>query len=135
MNRMKQYLPAAALLGVAALTATGLAVAQPQQHAKPMQCFYSNEWSSWKAPNEHVMYVRVSGNRIYQLDFASSCRMMTEPDAHLITKFEGSNSICTPLDIDLKVADTGGIPEPCIVSGLSQLTPDQIAQIPKKDLP
>ena len=81
------------------------------------------------------MYVRVGMHRVFRLDFASSCHSMTWPDVHLVTVFRGSSSVCSPLDIDLKVSDGHGIAEPCIVSGLTELTPDQIAALPKKSLP
>jgi len=139
MAYMNKYLTGAALLGMLALTGSTLAastVANAQPTAKPgQQCFYANDWGNWRAADEHTMYIRVGLRRVFRLDFASSCHTMTWPGVHLITTFRGSSSICSPLDIDLKVADDHGIPEPCIVSGLSELTPDQIAAMPKKDLP
>jgi hypothetical protein len=136
---MNKYLTGAALLGALALTGSTLAgstLASAAPPAKPgTQCFYANEWQGWKAKNEHTMYLRVGMRRVFRLDFASSCQSMTWPDAHLVTVFRGTDSVCSPLDIDLKVSDGHGFAEPCIVSGLSELSPDQIAAIPKKDLP
>jgi hypothetical protein len=129
---MNRYITGAALLGALALTGSTVAVAQPQSH--PNQCFYSNDWGNWKAPDAHTMYIQVSGKRVFRLDFASSCQMMTYPSAHLITVFRGGNSICSPLDIDLKVSD-GGIPESCLVSKMTQLSPAEAAAIPQKDRP
>jgi hypothetical protein len=141
---MNRYLNKA-LVGVAisgALVLTGSALAQPagqpaaQQTGPLKRCFYARDWQGWHAPNEHMMYVRVNMHQIYRVDFASSCQALTWPDAHLITTFRGSDSVCTPLDLDIKVSDSPhGIPEPCIASGLSELTPEEIAAIPKKDLP
>jgi hypothetical protein len=91
---MNRYFTGAALLGVLALTGSGLAVAQPP--AKPaMQCFYAHDWGNWTAPDAHTMYIRVGNRRIYRLEFASSCPMMTEPDVHLITHFRGADSVCS----------------------------------------
>jgi hypothetical protein len=138
MTHMTKYLTGAALLGALALTGSSLAGATlaNAEPAKPAaRCFYANDWESWKAVDGHTMYVRVGIHRVFRLDFASTCQEMTWPDTHLITVFRGSNSVCSPLDIDLKVSDGHGFAEPCIVSGLSELSPDQIAALPKKSLP
>ena len=41
------------------------------------------------------------------------------------------------LDLDIKVSDggPGHMAVPCIASGISELTPEEVAAIPKKDLP
>jgi hypothetical protein len=139
MTHMNKYLTGAAMLGALALTGSTLAgstLASAEPPAKPKsQCFYANDWQSWKASDDHTMYVRVGVRRVFRLDFASSCHSMTWPDVHLITVFRGSNSICSPLDIDLKVSDGHGFAEPCIVSGMSELTPDQISALPKSVVP
>ena len=136
MTHLKRYFTATALLGAVALTGSDLASAQPQSPARhATQCFYSSDWGNWTAADAHTMYLRVRMNQIYRVDFASSCPMITQQGVHLITRFEGSNSICSPIDIDLKVSDGNGIAEPCIVSGLTQLTPDEIAALPKKQVP
>jgi len=115
---------------------TSAALAQPAAPKTAAHCFYAHDWQGWHAPNEHMMYIRVNMHEVYRVDFASSCQALTWPDAHLITTFRGSDSVCTPLDLDIKVSEgIRGIPEPCIASGISQLTPEEVAAIPKKDLP
>ena len=145
MNRyLKRALAGATVCGALALSGsvlTGVALAQPSGPAHgtaPLKrCFFANQWQGWHAPNEHMMYIRVNMHQVYRVDFASSCQALTWPDAHLVTTFRGSDSVCTPLDLDIKVADSSphSIAEPCIASGLSELTPEEIAAIPKKDLP
>jgi len=135
MTPMHRYMTGAALLGALAMTGSSLASAEPSAAAKGSSCFYANDWQSWRAPDNHTMYLRVGLRRVFKLDFASSCQTMTWPDVHLVSVFRGTDSVCSPLDLDLKVADGSGIVEPCIVSGLSELTPDQIAALPKKSLP
>ena len=127
----------AAISGAVALTGSALAQPAGQPTAPLKRCFYARDWQGWHAPNAHMMYLRVDMHHIYRVDFASSCQALTWPDAHLITTFRGSDSVCTPLDLDIKVADSGPghIAEPCIASGLSELTPEEVAAIPKKDLP
>jgi hypothetical protein len=146
MNRnLKRSLAFGAVLGALTLSGSALTGAQAQDGAGPplpeghkvTKCFYANQWEGWKAANDHVMYVRVNMHDVYRIDFASSCHEMTWSDAHLITTFRGSDSVCTPLDLDIKVSDggPGGIPEPCIASGITQLSPEEAAAIPKQFRP
>jgi len=58
-----------------------------------------------------------------------------DPDRFLITKQRGSSWICSPLDLDLQVADHVGFRQPLIAKSLRKLTPQEVAAIPKKDLP
>jgi hypothetical protein len=48
---------------------------------------------------------------------------------------EGSSSICGPLDLQLALSDGHGFYMPLIASSLVKLTPEQIAALPRKDLP
>ena len=68
-------LAAAALLGGAAP-----ALAEGQS------CFFVNQWSGWKAANDHTIYIGVSnGHRIYRLDMAGSCPALNDSTSTLIT--------------------------------------------------
>ena len=125
---------------MAALGALALAVpalADPAPAAKPRtSCFYSNQFENWRASDAKTMYIRVGLRRYYRLDLANSCHDLTWPSAYLITKIRGSNSICSPLDWDLRVAmSPHDIPEPCIVKAMTELTPDEVAAIPRKFKP
>jgi len=143
MNRtLNRILAGAAVCGALALSGSVLTTMASAHPAAPgsaplKRCFFAREWQGWHAPNAHTMYIRVNMHQIYKVDFASNCQELTWPDAHLITTFRGGDSVCSPLDLDIKVSEggPGGFPEPCIASGISELTPDQIAAIPKKDLP
>lgn len=134
---MNRCLTASTLLGALALTGSTLASAQPAAPpaAKAPECFFISEWNNWVAPDEHTMYIRVGVSRVYKLGFAQTCSEMTQPFAHLITQVRGSSSICSPIDIDLKVSEDHGISEPCIVTDMTELTPAQIAALPKNAKP
>ena len=43
----------------------------------------------------------------------------------------GTDVVCRPIDLDLKVAGTIGL-SPCIVKSITKLTPPQIASLPPK---
>ena len=129
-------------LASAAILASAIgASAQPDQseQAKPSagrSCFFVTQFDNWKAQDANTMYVRVNMNRYFRLEMSGSCPALTWPDAHLIMNIRGSNTICSPLDWDLKVS-TGihDIPTPCIVKSMTPLTADEAAAIPKKFKP
>jgi hypothetical protein len=124
-------LAAAASLGFAA---PALADGATSTHTD--SCFLANDWEGWKSPSPNVIYLRVGVSRIYQLDLSSGSNQLDEPDMHLISQIRGSDWICSPLDLQLAVADNhGDFREPLIVKSITRLTPDQIAAIPRKYLP
>jgi hypothetical protein len=119
-----------------ALAVTPIAAAQPALAQPGQSCFFITQWQGWKAPNDHTIYIGVSGHKIYRLDLAGACPELTWPSARLISRDRvGAGSICSPLDFDLKVAMEGGIATPCIVEHMTELTPDEAAAIPPHDRP
>jgi hypothetical protein len=131
---MRKHLLAATLAGLTALSVLGLAIAdaQPASSKPPQQCFYSNDWDGWKAtPDSKAIYIRVGINKIWRLDLASACPTLQSPNPHLITKLHGSSSICSALDLDLRVSDDSGFAVPCIVSELTPLSAAEAAALPK----
>jgi hypothetical protein len=119
--------------------AGSLGIASQAASAAPARidsCFLAHDWEGWKSPNPNVIYVRVGVSRIYELDLSSGSNQLQQPDMHLVSRIRGSNWICSPLDLDLQLADNhGAFAEPLIVKSITKLTPEQIAAIPKRDLP
>jgi len=123
-------LSAAILAASIVLPATAAADDQEKSH-----CFFSSQFNNWKAADEKTIYIRVGVNRYFRLDLAGACRTATWPDSFLITKFHGANTICSAIDWDLKVSQPHGIPEACIVSKMTELTPDEVKALPPKVKP
>ncbi len=123
-------------LALAAGLAAASAPAQPKPPAQTSsQCFLSRDWSSWRpSADSKSIYLRVGVSQVFRLDLAYACPRLQQPTARLITEIRGSDWICHPLDLDLKVSD-GFIPEPCIVKGLTRLTRDEVAALPKTSRP
>ena len=105
------------------------AAAQPAKPAN--QCFFSRDWRGWKAIDDKSMYIRTGMHQIYRVDFSAGCPGLTSPSAHLITSSH-TDSICSAIDLDVKVSDLQGFSTPCIASKLTRLTPADMAAIPKK---
>ncbi|HEY4274477.1 MAG TPA: DUF6491 family protein [Rhizomicrobium sp.] len=113
------------------------AFAQPAAAPTPVrQCFFTNQFESWRAPDARTINIRVRGNQYYRLGLGSECHSLLDPGARLITTFRGSNTVCSPLDWDLKVSSGIGSPAiPCIVKLMTRLTPTEVAALTSKDRP
>jgi hypothetical protein len=122
-------------LAAALVSLAGAASAAPTA-PKQDNCFLSSNWSGWHAPDDKTLYLRVNLHDIYRVDLSSGSPMLKWPDSHLVSIMRGSSYICSPLDLQLSVAQYGsGGREFLIAKSITKLTPEQVAAIPKKDLP
>ena len=104
--------------------------------ASGTQCFFIQNFESWKAADAKTIYIRVNLNQYYRLDLGSQCPALLWPDARLITNWRGSNSVCSALDWDLKVGQgIRGFAQPCIVKTMTKLDTAAAAAIPPKFKP
>ncbi len=131
--------PSWIVAGAAMAAATALASpALAADAAKPAandSCFFSSSWQGWHAPNDKTIYLRINVRDIYRVDLSSGSSLLTWPGARLVNVEHGSDSICSPLDLNLTVADQGGARDFVIAKSITKLTPAEVAAIPKKDLP
>jgi hypothetical protein len=112
---------------------------QAQNSDSPQQrgaYFFSNQFENWRAPDDKTILIRVGLSRFYKLDLAAPCSGITWPSSHLINRIHGPNTICSPLDWDLAVADSPqGFAQACIVKSMTKLSPEEVASIPAKFKP
>ncbi len=127
--KARYWIAAAAALGLA-----GTALADAPVKVPGAPCFFSRNWDSWRSPDENTIYLRVGLKDVFRVDLSAGSRMLTYSDSHLISHMRGTDSVCSALDLDLKVSD-GSIVEPLFVKSITKLTPEQITAIPKKFLP
>ena len=112
------------------------ALAQPAQAPHRNQCFMVSQFENWRAPDRRTINIRVRGNHYFRLDLGYECFPLRSPGARLITTFRGSNTVCSPLDWDLRVSEGIGSPsEPCIVKTMTELSPAEVAALPPKAKP
>ncbi|UAL10997.1 DUF6491 family protein [Caulobacter segnis] len=131
-----------ALIGLAiaaGLSATAASAAQGDVQAKPAkparQCFYLSDWRGWTAPDKDTLYMKVRGRDVYRVDLSWGSNQLTWPGTHLVSIVRGSDSICNPLDLDLRVSDGMGFSTPIRAKTITKLTPEQVKAIPKKYQP
>lgn len=126
---------AAAILGI-----TGAASADPSApKPKPAShsCFRASDWHGWRAPDDKTIYLRVNVNEIYRVDLSAGSFLLNSGNSHLVNVEHGSDLICSPIDLQLSVAENGmgSFKEFLIAKSITKLTPEQVAAIPKKYLP
>jgi hypothetical protein len=131
MKAHSLVLTLAATLGLA-----GAATAADPPKSSSRDCFFARSWEGWKAPNDKTLFLRVNNRDVYRVDLQVGSTFLTGPDPHLINDVRGPDTICSPLDLDLRVSPgSDGPAEPLFVKSLVKLTPQQVAAIPKKDRP
>ena len=129
----------AALLGlvVAGLGASAASAQGPGPvKSKPQrQCFSLSDWRGWTAPDKDTLYMKVRGRDVYRVDLAYGSSQLTWPGSHLVSVVRGSDSVCHPLDLDLRVSDDMGFAVPIRARTITKLTPEEVQAIPKKYRP
>lgn len=123
---------AAAALSLSGIGMAGAAHAATSNTTR--NCFLTNDWQDWRGADDNTIYLRVHAHDFYKIELSAGSNMVTVPFNHLISNVRVSPWICGPLDLDLKISD-GHVTVPLIVKSITKLTPEQVAQIPKKMLP
>lgn len=125
---------AAVALAAGALMAPAGASAAESKSVSNAPCFFVSQWRGWTAPNDDTLYLRVSRNQIYKVQVSGGARQLRSPGAFLVSESRGG-SVCSHMDLDLIAADSGGFRAPLIARSLVRLTPEEVAKLPKSDLP
>jgi hypothetical protein len=121
-------------LVAALLAATGASAATDQKASR--DCFRSIDWEGWSAPaGGDMLYLRVHLHDVYRIDLIPGSHVRKDPDRFLVNRVRGSDWICSRLDLDLTLSDHHGFEEPLFPRAIRKLTPEEVAAIPRKDLP
>jgi hypothetical protein len=125
----------AAALSAAALTSVSFAAHAAPTPGVARSCFRSSDWSDWRSPSPDVIYLKVRLHDVYRVNLAGGSNRLNDPGIFLISQVRGSEMICSPLDLDLKVSDSSGFSTPLIARSITKLTPEEVAAIPAKFRP
>ncbi|MDB5425311.1 MAG: hypothetical protein JWQ29_2727 [Phenylobacterium sp.] len=137
---MHKLITLASLIGAAALSGAagpaGQAASGPPgvdaaAKASASQCFYRRDIRNHTVADAHTLYIDVAGRDVFRIQMANAClTAANSSDPLILTDRTGSMSVCKPIDLDLAIK-SGGVSH-CIVSGISKLTPAEVAALPKK---
>jgi hypothetical protein len=120
---------------IVALAAPALAQAKPAaDQANAGQCFFPREIRNYTvSDDEQTIYLKVGGNHFYKLGLGSSCTGLAHR-THNSLKSHGGATICQAIDLDLLTSERGSR-LPCTVYDIHEMTPAQVAAMPKRDPP
>jgi len=125
------------LAAVAALLAGGASPVLAQS-AKPKydknQCFYTRNVTSFAAPNDKTLYVRVGVRDVYRFDMFGRCPDI-DWNQRLALVSRASDWICDGMDADVITHAPGIGRQSCPVSSMHKLTPQEVAALPKRARP
>lgn len=134
---MKMAITLSAALALA-IPSAGAATAQPGQSsagkppAQGQQCFRTSAIDNYTATDdEKTLYIRANGGHYFKVDFADRCIGLAFRDRIVLKTYGASNLICQPIDLDLRINDTG-MRAICTATSLRALTPEEVAALPKK---
>jgi hypothetical protein len=101
----------------------------------PGQCFRTQEIRNHTVGDDRTLYLNVAGRDVYRVEMRASCLAgATSSDPLVMRQPPGSHIVCRPMDLDISI-DRGGIPSLCIVGGISRMTAEQVAMLPRRQRP
>jgi hypothetical protein len=136
------------MLAAGAYQASGPAAAQPPAAAPPAaapapppstgrSCFWIRSIRGFRSIDNRNVFVRASGRDIFQLELFSPC--LGVDWAHRVSlQARGSQQICEGRAnwVNLHVRQAGGgRPLRCSVSNVRKLTPEEVANLPRRAIP
>ena len=129
-----------AIAAAAAVLALGVAHADSDKpDPKPARkdiCFWAHNVTSFAAPDDHTVYVRVNMHEVYRLDLLVACPDVDWNQRIALQSSRGAGgSICGPLDAEIVSHATGLGRQRCPVKTLTKLTPEEAAALPKRAKP
>jgi hypothetical protein len=124
----------ATALAAVALLALGAASAHAadkpgDKPAAKNECFWARNVTSFAAPDDHTVYVRVNMRDVYKFDLMVSC-----PDIDWNQRLalrSTRDSICSGMDAEIVSRAQGLGLQRCPVSHMRKLTPEEIAALPR----
>lgn len=128
---------AAAALAQAALAGQPAAEAPPGVDATAAassgRCFRMSQIRNHRIADDNTIYMRVGSKEVYRVTTYGSCGAgAMRDDTLVLSTVAGTDLICRPLDLDLKIRGAAGFTTPCIVSSIAKLSDAQIETIPAK---
>lgn len=118
------------LAGLAAATAFAAAACAAQASAAEETCLRPQWLRNHTVGDDHTLYFDYNGTAVYRLTSSNNClAAMTSADT-IVLKNRGQGLICRPIDWDVSARGAR-----CIITGMTKLTPAEVAALPKGKRP
>jgi hypothetical protein len=102
----------------------------PEKAAAPKrQCFWTDRISSFAAPDNHTVNVRVGVRDVYQMELFAPCPEVNWSQ-RIAVRSRGSSQICSGLDAEVIAPSSLG-PQRCAVRTVRKLSEAEIKTLPK----
>lgn len=126
-------------LALAASAATLLALGATAASAadKPAaknECFWARNVTSFAAPDDKTLYVRVGVNQVFRFEMFGSCPEI-DWNQRLALISRGGDNICSGMDAEVITHSPGIGRQRCPVRSMHKLTPEEVAALPPKAKP
>jgi hypothetical protein len=110
----------------------GVPVAAVAPAAIPGGCFRSHDIRNHTVADNHTLYLDVPPRGVYRVTTNGACLAgAVSSDPLVMRSPPGQTYVCRPMDLDIAVSK-GGFTSPCIVDSITQLTPEEVAALPRK---
>lgn len=110
------------------------ASAAPERPAR--DCFRNINWQGWSPSSEgDALYLRVGQNQVFQVELTPGSRVRRGPGRFLINRARGNGLVCSPLDLDLSVADHWGFERPLFPRSIRRLSEEEVAALQASEVP
>jgi hypothetical protein len=130
---MKTHLAlAASAAALLALSATAASAAD--KPAAKNECFWARNVTSFAAPDDKTLYVRVGVNQVFRFEMFGSCPEI-DWNQRLALVSRGGDNICSGMDAEVVTHSPGIGPQRCAVRSMHKLTPEEVAALPPKAKP
>ncbi len=94
------------------------------------QCVRTQFLRNHTIGDDHTLYFDYNGRDVVKLTTSGACLAAATSSDPLVLKDRSGGQICKPIDWDIRVRGT-----PCIITGMSKLTPAEVAALPKGKRP
>ena len=96
----------------------------------PSRCFLPSEVNGWRSGGDRTVYVGVSVRRVFRMQLMGPCPNIDWSQTIGI-EHRGSAQICSGVDATIVAPSRIG-PQRCPVTSVQELTPAEVAALPKK---
>jgi len=104
------------------------ALAQPRPESS---CIWTRDLRNHTVGDDHTLYFNVGGRSVLRVEMSGACLAgVSTSDPIVLRDRASTGQICSPLDIDISARGAR-----CIVTGMTRLTPEEAAALPRRIRP
>jgi hypothetical protein len=123
------------LFGFAIAATASLSVARAADSPAPTAaggeekaCFWTRQVRNYTNDGQRMIYLSVADRNVWRIETNGAClNAASASDPIRFTESAASGRVCTAIDVDVQVRTSR-----CIVTGLTKLTPEEVAALPSR---